>query len=142
MPACSTASLGALSSLGGHRLGQSYIDCDWYNALPQIERDRQPAEYALACRGQTGGVWTGGPAGGGAPAGNGNGNGGAGIGDVFVSLFGALPGVITGIRGPGPAQPPPLVQQPAARTGMVMLPLIAVGVVVWMFARGAGRRRD
>ena len=141
MPACSTASLGALS-LAGRGLGQSYIDCDWYNALPLIERDRLPAEYAIACRGQSGGVWTAAPAGGGgAPTPTGNGNGNGDLADVLTSMFGAA-GQIFGGRGQPGAPPPPLVQQPAARTGMVMLPLIAVGVVIWMFARGGGRRRD
>ncbi len=137
MPACSTASLGALATLGqGGDYGPAF--CSYYRGLSQQEQERYPVDAFLACGRGTG--WQESAAPGAPPAngGNGNGNGNdTAMWGFLSSLVGAVPGMI---HGQPPTAPPPLVRQPAARTGAVMLPLIAVGVVVWMFAQG--RRAD
>lgn len=138
MPACSTASLGALSlaALGqGGDYGPGF--CSFYRGLSQREQERYPVDAFLACGRGT--AWQ--ENGGAAPAPNGNGgNGGTGLEDVLVALFGAVPGTITAIRGPGAAPPPAYAPAQARRAGMGMLGLVAIGVVVWMFA--AQGRRD
>lgn len=138
MPACSTASLGALS-LSGRGLGQgSKYDasfCAWYDAQPFTTQNTFPAAAGTACDQ----LAAGGAVPSGAPSGNG-GNGGAGLAEVLTALFGAVPGTITAIRGPAGGRPPPQYQPPAQRAGMGMLGLVAIGVVVWMFA--AQGRRD
>lgn len=134
MAACSTASLGALSLAGGAGLGQAFTGpspmCASLSRMVSDDPENYPS-YAEEARRQGCQVGT-------APSPNGNGDDTAMWG-FLSNLVGAVPGMI---HGPTPGTPPPLVQYPAARTGIAMLPLIALGVVVWMVARPARRRRD
>lgn len=56
-----------------------------------------------------------------------------------MALFGALPGTITAIRGPAGGLLPAYAAPAPRAVGVGMFGLLAVGVVVWMLARGGDR---